>query len=39
MRKRWLLGLGGLSLAALASCRNNFLKMSCSQLVIDRIDP
>lgn len=31
--------LGGLSLSMLVSCRNNNLKMSCSQLVVDRIDP
>jgi hypothetical protein len=34
-----MLSLGGLGLAVLGSCRSNFLKMSCSQLVVDRIDP
>jgi hypothetical protein len=39
MKRIWMLGLGGLELVALASSRSTFLKMSCSQLVLDRIDP
>ena len=39
MKRIWTLGVGGLGLAVLASCRSNTLKMSCSQLVVDRIDP
>ncbi len=35
----WLFGLTGLALAAKADYRAPSLKMSCSQLVLDRIDP
>ncbi|KAK4150510.1 hypothetical protein C8A00DRAFT_46105 [Chaetomidium leptoderma] len=39
MKQIRALGLSSLGLAVLASCRNTALKMSCSQLVVDRIDP
>ncbi len=39
MRPSWIQGVVVISLAVLASCRNTRIKFSCSQLVLDRIDP